>query len=87
MKTPTENATKEHLLAGNRLTPLEAQVLLGYAHLASLVHTLRREGFVVHSRTVTYAAAVERLRPHATIVPPANLPVRDIPLTEYWVGR
>jgi hypothetical protein len=48
---------------------------------------MRREGFIIKSRTITYAAAVERLAPHARLVPPPNLPVREIRLTEYWVSR
>jgi hypothetical protein len=84
----TENAARSHLLTGDRLTPLEATALHGYAHLASLVHTLRKEGFVVKSRSVTYAAVRERLGNVGVILdPPPNLPIREITFTEYWVGR
>ena len=82
-----EAACKEHLLAGQRLTGLEATILFGVTLLSRLVARMRRDGFVVHSRTCTYAAAVERLSPHATLVPPPNLPIREIRLTEYWVSR
>jgi len=88
MPDTTENAAKAHLLTGDRLTGLEATALHGYAHLASLVHTLRKDGYVVHSRLVTYAAVIERLREVGVILdPPPNLPVRDIIFTQYWVGR
>jgi len=84
----TEHATKEYLLAGGRLTCLEATALHGCVHLASLVHSLRGAGVIVKSRLVTYAAVVERLRKNgATLVPPLNLPIRDITFTEYWISR
>jgi hypothetical protein len=83
-----ENATKAHLLAGQRLTALEATALHGCVHLASLVHTLRADGFVVKSKSITYAAVIERLRKGGVILdPPPNLPIREITFTEYWVGR
>jgi len=82
-----ETACREHLLAGHRVTGLEATILFGVGLLSRLVARMRRDGFVIKSRTIAYAAVVERLAPHATLVPPPNLPVRDIQLTEYWVSR
>lgn len=82
-----ETACKEHLLAGHRLTGLEATILFGVGLLSRLIARMRRDGFIIKSRTIPYAAAVERLAPHARLVPPPNLPVREILLTEYWVSR
>jgi len=82
-----ETACKEHLLQGNRLTQLEATILFGVGLLSRLISRMRRDGFVVKSRRCTYAAVVERLSPHARLVPPPNLPIREIQLTEYWVSR
>ena len=88
MPDTTENAAKAHLLTGDRLTALEATALYGCAHLASLVHTLRAEGFVVKSKGITYAGVIERLRKGGVVLdPPPNLPIRDINFTEYWVSR
>lgn len=83
----SEMACKEHLLAGNRITGLEATILFGVGLLSRLIARMRRDGFVIQSRKIAYAAVVERLAPHATLVPPPNLPIREIHLTEYWVSR
>jgi hypothetical protein len=80
-------AAKEHLLAGDPITRLEAMVLFGVANLPDLIKEMRRQGFVIESRLVTYAAAAARVNRHAVLQPPANLPVREIQLTEYWVSK
>ena len=82
-----ETACKEHLLAGNRITQVEATILFGVGLLSRLISRMRKDGFTIGSRHCTYAAVIERLAPHATLVPPRNLDVRTIPLTEYWVSR
>jgi hypothetical protein len=62
-------------------------VLFGLADLTKLVSEMRRQGWVIESRVVPYATAVARVNKHAVLRPPANLPVRDIQLTEYWVQK
>ena len=81
------SAAKEHLASGAPITRLEALILYGVANLPDVVAEMRRQGWVVDSRSVPYAAAVARVNRHATVQPPATLPVRDIVLTEYWVNR
>jgi len=80
-------AAKEHLAAGQPITRLEAMVLYGVANLPDLVKEMRRHGFVIESRLVTYAAAAARINRHAVLQPPPNLPAREIQLTEYWVNK
>jgi len=80
-------AAKEHLLAGRPLTRLEAIVLFGVSNLPELVYELRKQKVKVEKRNITYAAAMVRLNQHAVLKPPANLPIREITLTEYWVSR
>ena len=46
---------------------------------------MRRQGWVIESRWGPYATAVRRINEYAVLQPPANLPVREIQLTEYWV--
>ena len=81
------NAAKDHMLLGNPLTRLEAIILFGVANLPDVVKEMRKQGFVVHSKSVSYAAAMVRLNKVATLVPPKDLPIREIQLTEYWVSR
>ena len=42
----------EHLLAGNRITALEALELFGCFRLAARIHELRRDGWRIEERTV-----------------------------------
>lgn len=81
-------AAREHLLAGNPLTRLEALVLFGVSNLPELVYEMRKKQKIkVESRDVPYAAAMVRINKHAVLKPPENLPIREILLTEYWVSR
>jgi hypothetical protein len=87
VKTSRVLAAREHLLGGNLLTRLEALVLFGVPDLTKIISDLRREGFVVKSRSVPYATVLARVNQHAVLQPPPNLPVKEIVLTEYWVNR
>ena len=80
-------ATREHLADGLPITRLEALVLYGIQNLSDLVKNMRREGWLIESKRVSYAAAVRRVNEHAVLTPPPNLPIRDILLTEYWVSK
>jgi hypothetical protein len=79
-------AAKEHMAGGLPLTRLEALVLFGVSNLPELVYEMRRQGFVMKSRKVSYAAAMVRINKHANLTPPPNLPIREIMLTEYWAS-
>lgn len=80
-------AAREHLAAGEPITRLEALVLYGVSNLTDMISELRRQGWVIESRPVPYAAALARVNRYAQLVVPANLPVREIQLTEYWLSR
>jgi hypothetical protein len=85
--TGLNTAAREHLVGGNPLTRLEALVLFGLSNLPELVYEMRRQGLIVKSRPITYAAAMVRVNKYAVLKPPPNLPIREIVLTEYWVSR
>ena len=76
-------AAREHLLAGNPLTRLEALVLFGVSNLPELVYEMKRQQIIFKKRNITYAAAMVRINKHAVLKPPQNLPIREILLTEY----
>ena len=87
MKNSMNLAVREFLATGKPLTELEAIVLFGAPHLPDLVSKLRREGHVIQSRKVAYAAIVRRINDYAVLTPPKNLPVRELYFTEWWVSR
>lgn len=81
-------AATEYLLSGQPLTRLEAIVLFGLSNLPELIYELKRKRKLkVEKQRVTYAKALARLNKLATVKPPANLPIREIQLTEYWISR
>ena len=80
-------AARDHLVAGQPITRLEAIVLYGVSDLPSVVKDMRRQGWIVKSRLVPYAAAAVRINQHAVLQPPPNLPIREIQLTEYQISK
>lgn len=80
-------AAREHLLSGKPLTRMEALVLFGLSNLPELVYEMKAQKFLFGTRKVTYATAMVRINQHAVLQPPANLPIREIMFTEYWVKK
>ena len=87
MKYGLALAASEHLASGQPITRLEALVLYGVSNFPDIISEMRKQGWVIQSRTVTYAAAMARINKHAVLQPPPNLPVREVMLTEYWVSK
>ncbi len=80
-------AVREHITSGKPITKLEAMIFYGVSSLPALIRELRKQGWLIKSRTIPFAAAVKRVNEHAVFQPPQNLPTRDIFLTEYWLSR
>ena len=80
-------AVREHLASGEPITRLEALALYGVSNLPDVIKEMRHQGWIVKSRLVAFAAAATRVNRYATFQAPANLPVREIQLTEYWVSK
>jgi hypothetical protein len=80
-------AVREHLAEGKPITHLEALTMFGVPGLTKVISDLRREGWVIKSQTVPYMAALARVNQVAKFMPPANLPIREIRLTEYWMSK
>lgn len=81
-----EAAVKEHLLSGNPITRLEALIFFGVSNLTGTISELRKQGFLIKSKSIPYATAVVRVNKVALLKPPADLPIREILLTEYWIS-
>lgn len=80
------SAAREYLLEGYPLTRIEALLLFGLPDLTKLISDLRSERFKIHRSTIPFAAAIVRLRGMAEVIPPRDLPIREIMLTEYRVS-
>ena len=81
------SAAKEHIVAGQPITRLEALILFGLQDLTTLIREMRKEGWLIRSKRIPYAAAMRRVNEYARIEPPQNLPIRDIHVTEYRISR
>lgn len=81
-----EAAVREHLLIGDPITRLEALIYYGVSNLPETIAALRKQGFLIKSRLIPYATAVVRINKVAVLVPPKDLPIREIHLTEYWLS-
>ncbi len=86
-KSIGETACREHLISGNMVTNLEASLLFGVGNLTRLISRMRLEGYVIKSRSCSYAAALTRINQYAQLTPPSNLPIREILFTEYWISK
>ena len=80
-------AAREHLASGEPLTRLEAIILFGVSNLPDVVKEMRRQGWVIKSRNVSYAVAMARLNKVVHFQPPRNLPIQEIQFTEYRVSK
>ena len=76
-------AVAQHLLEGKPITRIEAIVLYGMSNLTATITGLRRKGFLIKTRKVSYALALRRINQVTQLKPPKNLPIREIMFTEY----
>ncbi len=80
-----ERVLREHLLEGRPITQLEAGILLGLCDIKSALTRLRKMGFRIEKRRVPYALAMRRINQVARLEAPADLPIREVLLTEYRI--
>lgn len=80
-------ALREHLLAGHRVSLLEAILIFGVQNLNAELTRLRRDGFMVKSDKVSMAKVIRRTNEMAVCRPPDNLPFKEVIMTEYWISR
>ncbi len=80
-------ALKEHMLEGHRVTILEAFLLFGVQAFNRSLTEFKRDGFLVKSEKVPMAKALTRINKYTPCQPPSKLPIREIPVTEYWFSK
>ena len=85
--TANRLAVREYLAGGRPITELESVVLFGVTSLPDLISILRKEGWVFQSQRVPFATAIRRVNEYAELKPPAELPIRDLQLTEWWISK
>jgi|TARA_Y100000294_G_C8560507_1_gene338887 hypothetical protein len=87
VKYGKSSALKEHLLAGNRISFIEASIIFGIGNLWNQMKLIKKDGFIVKSEKVSMAKIMRRLNKYAVCKPPKNLPIKDIVMIEYWISK
>lgn len=81
------SALLTHLLEGHLVSQLEAMMLFGVQNPASELTRLRKAGHFIHKRRVPMAKILRRMNQLCTALPPQELPIREIAMTEYWISK
>ena len=87
MNKRSELALREYMLDGHPITALESTIMFGVNSTGAAMTRLKQHGFVVHRKTITYSAVLARLNKVCTVVPPANTPIKELHLSEWWIQR
>ena len=72
---------------GRRISRLESQILFGVQNLTADISQLKRQGYMIKSKKVPMARILKRMNDYCTVIPPKQLPVRDIMVSEYWISK
>jgi len=82
-----ELALKEHMLDGHPITNLESIIMFGVVNPAATRTRLKNDGFVIKRGIITYSAVLVRLAEVCTLVPPPNIPIKELHFSEWWIQR
>ena len=80
-------AFKEHLLAGNAISHIEAMLLFGVQSPTRDMSRIKKEGFILKSQRVPMAKIIRRINEYAVCKIPENLPYNEIYMLEYWISK
>jgi hypothetical protein len=76
---------REHMLEGHVISLLEANLIFGVQSLTAEIGRIKRDGFSIKSRRVSMTKILLRTNKFAKCTPPADLPHKEILMTEYWI--
>jgi len=80
-------ALREHMLEGNPITLLEAILLFGVQGPNAEFNRMKKNGFLIESRSVPMATVIRRINEYTVCKVPPSLPYKEIQLTEYWIKK
>lgn len=80
-------ALREHMLAGHRVSPLEAILLFGVLAPNVEFTRMKKAGFFIKDQRVSMAKVIRRINEFAVCKPPKELPFAEIQMTEYWIAK
>lgn len=79
------DALRMFLLEGNPISNLEAVLLFGTQSPWRVIHSLKKEGFIIGKQKITMIKILARLNKITACQSPSNLPTGEILMTEYWI--
>lgn len=80
-------ALREHMLAGHRVSLLEAILLFGVQAPNAEFARMKKDGFLIKSQRAPMAKIIRRINEHTVCKLPEGLPYQEIHMTEYWVSK
>ncbi len=72
---------------GRKISLVEAQILFGVQSLNRDLTRMKRDGHMIKSQKVPMARVMKRMNEHCVVIPPKELPIRDIMVSEYWISK
>ena len=80
-------ALREHMLAGHRVSLLEAILLFGVQAPNAEFARMKKDGFLIKSQRASMAKILRRINESTVCKTPQGLPYTEIHMTEYWVSK
>lgn len=81
------SAFREHLLAGHRVSLLEAMLLFGVQNPNAELTRMKKNGFLIKSARAPMPKIIRRINEYVVCNVPKNLPHKEIQLIEYWISK
>ena len=81
------SALLAHMLQGNKVSHLEAMLMFGVQSPTAEFGRMRKNGHLIRRKAVPMAKILRRINEHCTVSPPAQVPIREITMAEYWISQ
>ena len=82
----TSLALEEHMLSGEKVSILEANLIFGVQSFNRTLTSMKRNGRLIKTQRVPMAKVIRRLNNYCLCKPPKELPLREILVSEYWIS-
>ena len=80
-----KDAMRSHLLSGEPISALEALLLFGVQNPNAELTRMKKDGYMIGRQRVPMEKILARINQYTGAKAPADLPTKEILMTEYWV--
>ena len=81
----SSEAMREHMLEGNIISRFEAMLFFGVQNPNAELTRMKKDGYIIGRQRVPMAKILARINQYTGAKAPADLPTKEILMTEYWV--